>query len=202
MEHKRQMQAKLARMEIVSKLYLRQYTVRQIREEVMKRLDLKTYSTFTVQQDIKTILKELQEQRLDNAEYAVQAEVERIDATCRELWQEWEKSKQNYTKSMKKRKGIPSFGDGGGKARTTSIETQDTEVIKFGDVSYIAEIRQQQMEKRKLLGLYAPIKQEMNLKNGVAAMSREELLAELDRLESAETKTTDKGQNNKEGGNV
>lgn len=194
MEHKKQKQAQLARMEIVSQLYLRQYTVRQIRDEVMKRLNLQTYSTSTVQKDIKTILKELQEQRLDNTEYAVQAELERIDATCRELWQEWEKSKQNYTKSMKKRKGIPSFADGGGKARTTSIETQDTEVIQFGDVAYIAEIRQQQVERRKLLGLYAPSKQEVNVKSGVAAMSRDEILEELSRLEAANDSSGHKKQ--------
>ncbi len=71
MQNQRQRQAKIARLEIVSQMYLRQFTVRQIRAEVMRRLDLKTYSTATVQSDIKTILEELQRQRLDNAEYAL-----------------------------------------------------------------------------------------------------------------------------------
>lgn len=72
MQTQRRNQAKLARLEIVSQMFLRQYTVRQIRAEVMKRLNLSTYSTATVQNDIKTVLEELQQQRLDNAEYALQ----------------------------------------------------------------------------------------------------------------------------------
>lgn len=97
MQTQRRNQAKLARLEIVSQMFLRQYTVRQIRAEVMKRLNLSTYSTATVQNDIKTVLEELQQQRLDNAEYALQLELERIDETCRELWAQWEKSKRTMS---------------------------------------------------------------------------------------------------------
>lgn len=186
MQQQRRNQAKIARLEIVSQMYLRQYSVRQIRAEVMKRLDLKTYSTATVQSDIKTILEELQEQRLDNAEYALQLEIERINHTCQELWDQWEKSKESYVKTMKKRKGVPQFGDEGGKTKTTQIETRETTVVGLGDVRYISEIRAQLQELRKLLGLYAPEKKEVSGELGFAA-----LLMESGMLDDAEANSTE-----------
>lgn len=186
MQTQRRNQAKLARLEIVSQMFLRQYTVRQIRAEVMKRLNLSTYSTATVQNDIKTVLEELQQQRLDNAEYALQLELERIDETCRELWAQWEKSKEDYVRTMKKRKGVPQFGDEGGKSKTTQIETRESTVIGLGNVSYISEIRAQLQERRKLLGLYAPEKKEVS-----GELSFANLLMESGMLDEAEENSTE-----------
>lgn len=186
MQTQRRNQAKLARLEIVSQMFLRQYTVRQIRAEVMKRLNLSTYSTATVQNDIKTVLEELQQQRLDNAEYALQLELERIDETCRELWAQWEKSKEDYVRTMKKRKGVPQFGDEGGKSKATQIETRESTVIGLGNVSYISEIRAQLQERRKLLGLYAPEKKEVS-----GELSFANLLMESGMLDEAEANSTE-----------
>ena len=187
MQNQRRNQLKIARLEIVSKMYLRQHSVRQIRDEVMKRLNLKTYSTATVQSDIKTILEELQQQRLDNTEYALQLELERIDETCRELWDQWEKSKEDYVKTMKKRKGVPQFGDaGGGGSKTTQIENRESTVIGFGNVAYISEIRQQLQERRKLLGLYAPEKKVV-----AGELSFANLLMESGMLDDAEAHSTE-----------
>lgn len=185
MQNQRQRQAKIARLEIVSQMFLRQHTVRQIRAEVMKRLDLKTYSTATVQSDIKTVLEELQQQRLDNAEYALQLELERIDETCRELWAQWEKSKEDYVRTMKKRKGVPQFGNEGGKSKTTQIETRESNVVGLGNVAYISEIRAQLQERRKLLGLYAPDKKEVS-----GELSFANLLMESGMLDEAEASST------------
>lgn len=186
MQTQRRNQAKIARLEIVSQMFLRQHTVRQIRAEVMKRLNLSTYSTATVQSDIKTVLEELQQQRLDNAEYALQLELERIDETCRELWAQWEKSKEDYVRTMKKRKGVPQFGDEGGKSKTTQIETRESTVIGLGNVAYISEIRAQLQERRKLLGLYAPEKKEVS-----GELSFANLLMESGMLDDAEANSTE-----------
>lgn len=186
MQYQRRRQAKIARLEIVSKMFLRQYTVRQIRAEVMKRLNLKTYSTSTVQSDLKTVLEELQEQRLDNSEYALQLELERIDETCRELWAQWEKSKEDYVRTMRKRKGVPQFGDEGGKSRTTQIETSESNVVGLGNVAYIAEIRAQLQERRRLLGLYPPDKKEVS-----GELSFANLLMESGMLDEAEAGSTE-----------
>lgn len=188
MQTQRRNQAKLARLEIVSQLYLRQYSVRQIRAEVMKRLNLQSYAIGSVQNDIKTILEELQQQRLDNAEYALQLELERIDETCRELWSQWEKSKEDYKRTVKKRKGVPQFGIGDevGKSKTVSIETKEQDIVGLGNVAYISEIRQQLQERRKLLGLYAPEKKEV-----AGEISFANLLMESGMLDEAEANSTE-----------
>lgn len=186
MQNQRRSQAKMARLEIVAQMFLRQHTVRQIRAEVMKRLNLSTYSTATVQNDIRTVLEELQQQRLDNAEYALQLELERIDETCRELWTQWEKSKEDHVRIMKKRKGVPQFGDEGGKSKTTQIENRESKFVGFGNVAYISEIRAQLQERRKLLGLYAPEKKELS-----GELSFANLLMESGMLDEAEASSTE-----------
>ena len=182
-------QRRLARLEIVAKLYLRGNSIRKIREEVMRRLDLKTYSTQTVHADIKLLLQEWHESRLENVNDALQLELTRIDETVCELWEQWEKSKQDYTKTVRKRKGKPERNQQGNgqqqqqpdRIRTVSTEENITDVLGLGNPAYIAEIRQQLAERRKLLGLYSAEKRE--IKTISDEISREELQKELRRLE-------------------
>lgn len=157
-QNRQRRQIKLSRLEIVAELYKRGNSVRKIQSEVMKRLDLNSYSTKTVHDDIQTLLKEWRENRLENIDYALQLELERIDDTVRELWVQWEKSKQDYTKTSNKRKGAPVRDKNTGETpiKTYQQEQTATEIVGLGDTSYIAEIRQQLVERRKLLGLYAP----------------------------------------------
>ena len=107
-QHTHQNKIKEARLEIVAQMYKRGSTIRAIRAEVMRRLDLKTYSTQTVHKDVQTLLKEWRESRLGNMDDALQLELARIDDTVRELWEQWEKSKEDYTKTQRKRKGAPA----------------------------------------------------------------------------------------------
>lgn len=161
LSQKERRQIKEARMEIVASLYKRGHSYRDIRSEVMKRLNLETYSTKTVHSDVHTLLNEWRENRLDNVDFALQLELERIDETVKELWEQWEKSKSDYTKTSSKRKGAPA--DSSGALRTVQKEETETEVIRLGDTSFITEIRQQLMERRKLLGLYAPEQKELTV---------------------------------------
>lgn len=161
LSQKERRQIKEARMEIVASLYKRGHSYRDIRSEVMKRLNLETYSTKTVHSDVHTLLNEWRENRLDNVDFALQLELERIDETVKELWEQWEKSKSDYTKTSSKRKGAPA--DSSGALRTVQKEETETEVIRLGDTSFISEIRQQLMERRKLLGLYAPEQKELTV---------------------------------------
>ncbi len=173
MANRRRQQAKLARLEIVSEMYLRQNTVRQIRAEVMKRLGLATYSIATVQKDIKEVLKELQETRLDNMEYALQLELERIDDACRELWEQYNRSKEDRKEKTTERKGVPTFGSDSAATKTTEVKQKERDILGLGDPRYIAEIREQLKERRKLLGLYAPEKKEVSGEMSFAAMLME-----------------------------
>jgi len=138
----------------------------------MLRLNLKTYSLDTVHSDTQSLLKEWREARVESTDLAVQLELERIDASIRELWAEWDRSKQNYTKKSEKSKGQPraqrSAGDNmdGSHIVITGKEKTEVEVICLGDVSYLSEIRQQLVERRKLLGLYAPEKRDVTVNDG------------------------------------
>ena len=182
-QQKKRNQEKTARMEIVSKLYKRGYSCRQIREEVMKRLALDSYSLGTVQKDIKTLLEEWRENRIEDMDAALQLELERIDDTCRELWAQWEKSKEDYNKTTNTRKGAPSRNKETGESsvKTYSIEERTATVQGLGNPQYIAEIRQQLMERRKLLGLYAPEKKDITGDLSFAA-----LLVESGMIDEAE----------------
>ena len=181
----RQRQKKLARLEIVATLYKRGYSIRKIQSEVMKRLDLKTYSVATVHSDIKSLLEEWRENRIEDMDAALQLELERIDDTVRELWEQWEKSKTDYTKTARKQKGSPTRDEQTGQTsiRTYQTERTDTEVIRLGDPSYISEIRMQLAERRKLLGLYAPEKKDIQ-----GGMSFASFLIESVMLDEAEQK--------------
>ena len=189
-QDKKQNQCKLARLEIVAQLYKRGYSIRAIRAEVMRRLDLATYSTQTVHRDVQTLLKEWRDSRLEDMDDALQLELTRIDDTVRELWEQWEKSKEDYTKTQRKRKGAPArnanqdnnSGEGG--IRTFSVEEHTQEVIGLGNPAYISEIRQQLAERRKLLGLYAPEKRDIQ-----GGMSFSAFLMESGMIDEAEQET-------------
>lgn len=183
-QQQRRNQFKAARLEIVSQLYKRGYSIRAIRAEVMRRLDLATYSTQTVHKDIQTLLKEWRESRLEDMDDALQLELTRIDETVRELWEQWEKSKEDYTRTQRKRKGAPSQRsneDGEGGIRTFSVEENTQQIIMLGNPAYIAEIRQQLAERRKLLGLYAPEKRDIQ-----GGMSFSAFLMESGMIDEAE----------------
>jgi hypothetical protein len=164
-QQKKREQLKIARLEIVARLYKRGYSLRKIRDEVLRRLDIASYSLQTVHRDVHSLLEEWRESRIDDTDQAIQLELERIDDTVRELWEQWEKSKQDYTKTSSKRKGAPVTDKKKKEARmrTYQKEETETEVIRLGDASYIAEIRAQLIERRKLLGLYAPEKKDVAL---------------------------------------
>ena len=154
-QEKKRNQLKQARLEIVAG---------KIQSEVVKRLELSSYSLATVHKDVQTLLDEWRENRIEDMDAALTLELERIDETCRELWEQWEKSKTDYNKTQRKQKGSPARDNETGQTsiRTYQTERTETEVIMLGDPSYIAEIRKQLEERRKLLGLYAPEKKDIN----------------------------------------
>lgn len=179
---------KEARLEIVAQFYKRGYSIRAIRTEVMRRLGLATYSTQTVHKDVQTLLKEWRESRLEDMDDALQLELTRIDDTVRELWEQWEKSKEDYTKTQRKRKGTPNYNgednnneERNSGIRTFSVEEKTQQVIMLGNPAYIAEIRQQLAERRKLLGLYAPEKRDIQ-----GGMSFSAFLMESGMIDEAE----------------
>lgn len=192
-QQKKRRQVKLSRLDIVAELYKRGNSVRKIKAEVMKRLGLGSYSTKTVHSDIQTLLKEWRDSRLEDMDLALQLELERIDEAVRDLWEQWEKSKTDYTKTTSKRKGAPvnDKKTGSSTIKTFQKEETEAEVIRLGDPSYIAEIRQQLAERRKLLGLYAPDKREITGKDGKDLMTDPIMIEIIDSRDKVDAKDTD-----------
>ena len=146
-----------ARLEILAPLYKKCWSQRAMMREVQRVLGLKTYALDTCQNDIKRLVKQWRESNNLNIQEYVDVELERIDTAVRELWEQWERSKDAVTESAESRKGTPVASDSG-EAQISITESSQTKKKKerLGDVSYIAEIRAQLVERRKLLGLYAP----------------------------------------------
>lgn len=184
-QDRRKQQIRQARLEIVSELYKRGYSLRKITAEVKRRLNIPKLAVSTTYNDVQTLLKEWRESRIENIDQALQLELERIDDTTAELWEQWDKSKEEAQKTTTTRSGrIKGKGNAG--IETDAVSESRTKVGGLGNPAYIAEIRQQLIERRKLLGLYAPearqVKSEVTVHRPPCEMTTEELEAELKAL--------------------
>ena len=184
-QDRRKQQIRQARLEIVSELYKRGCSLRKITEEVKRRLNIPKLAVSTTYNDVQTLLKEWRESRIENIDQALQLELERIDDTTAELWGQWDKSKTETQKTTTTRSGrIKGKGNAG--IETDAVSESRTKVGGLGNPAYIAEIRQQLIERRKLLGLYAPearqVKSEVTVHRPPCEMTTEELEAELKAL--------------------
>ncbi len=184
-QDRRKQQIRQARLEIVSELYKRGYSLRKITAEVKRRLNIPKLAVSTTYNDVQTLLKEWRESRIENIDQALQLELERIDDTTAELWEQWDKSKTETQKTTTTRSGrIKGKGNAG--IETDAVSESRTKVGGLGNPAYIAEIRQQLIERRKLLGLYAPearqVKSEVTVHRPPCEMTTEELEAELKAL--------------------
>ena len=105
---------KEARLVIVSELYSKGKSFREIRSEVIRRLDLGSYSLKTVHDDIETLLKQWRSERLDKTDQAVTLFLERNRQHYEEARLEWDRSRKDRYRTDTKRKGVP-IGKKGGK---------------------------------------------------------------------------------------
>lgn len=194
---RRRNHVKEGRMVIVADLYKRGWSIRRIADEVKARTNT-TCSTRTIWNDIQDLLKEWQAARIQDTDARLQLELERIDDCVAELWEQWDKSKEDWTREHNRRIGVPvpvTTANGQPDGQQTEIQTVKREnltenMIGLGNPAYIAEIRQQLAERRKLLGLYAATKTEVTGKDGTPLvpaqqMSEEEILKEIDRIRAS-----------------
>ncbi len=182
---------KQGRMVIVAELYKRGWSIARIADEVRKRLGT-TCSTRTIWNDIQSLLKEWRATRVADIEECKQLELERIDDCVAELWTQWDRSKEDWKRNQQKRIGVPTgTADGDKNVTIQTIRREETTEDKFGmgNPAYITEIRQQLMERRKILGLYAATKTEVMGRNGepilLHQMSDEEIKQEIERIHNS-----------------
>lgn len=173
-------QIREARLQIVSELRLQGKSVRQIADAVTARLQLKKkVSTGTIHSDLKLLLQQWREDNNQNTEEWVQLEVARVDMLIAELYEAWEKSKKDYerTRASQERNQIEVIQNEGenkgGQPKRVTLpanrlkQSQSREqVINYGNVGYISEIRKLLEYRAKLLGLYAPDRKEVTGANG------------------------------------
>lgn len=191
---------KEGRMVIVADLYKRGWSIKRIAEEVRTRMNT-TCSTRTIWNDIQSLLEEWRATRIHDTDQRLQLELERIDDCVAELWEQWDKSKEDWVREHNKRVGVPitteGNGNGNGEGATEIVtvkrENMTENVVGLGNPAYMAEIRQQLAERRKLLGLYAATKTEVTGKDGTALipaqqMSEEEIMREIERIKESRAK--------------
>lgn len=191
---------KEGRKEIEAPLYKRGWSIAKIAEEVCRRLNT-TCSTRTVWNDINELLEEWRSARISDVDQRLQLELERIDDAVAELWEQWDKSKEDWIREHNKRIGVPvpvNDGQQQQNGENTEIVTVKREnltenVVGLGNPAYIAEIRQQLTERRKLLGLYAATKTEVTGKDGsplipAERMTEQEIQEEIERIRAARSK--------------
>lgn len=144
-------------------------TYRVIREEVMARLSLPTYSLDTVKKDFDSLLQEWKEERLDNVEDYINLELAQIEHTIQEAWDAWERSKSPKTKSkmLGTTNGKNSEKGDDNAVNPTKLERIQEEHNECGDPRYLEAIHRECKERRKLLGLYAPDKQDISCSEGI-----------------------------------
>lgn len=165
-QYRKRRQIREARLEIVAKYYRRGLTYRKIAAKVIEELG-GTCAFRTVKTDVDFLVKEWRESELVDIDAAKTLQLSKIDERNQELWEQWEKSKTDYSRRIKKRKGAPQRNENGtensSQIRTYSIEETETEFVNLGDVSYLSEIRQNEAERCKILGLYAAEKSEVKM---------------------------------------
>lgn len=161
----------------MSELRLQGKSVRQIADAVTARLQLKKkVSTGTIHSDLKMLLQQWREDNNQNTEEWVQLEVARVDMLIAELYEAWEKSKKDYERtraSQERRQMEITDKEANTKPKATKYpasflkQSQSREqVINYGNVGYISEIRKLLEYRAKLLGLYAPDRKELTGANG------------------------------------
>ena len=112
----------------------------------------------------------------------MQLEVARVDMLIAELYEAWAKSKQDYerTRASQERRQMEITAKEEGEGKDKSLPTTKTkhpasflkqsqsreQVINYGNVGYISEIRKLLEYRAKLLGLYAPDRKEVTGANG------------------------------------
>lgn len=159
--NKKSKQARELRLALVAKYYRRGFTFRQIQEAVMRDLSVSTYSLSTIKKDVDMLLNESRAARITDMDIAIQAELDRIAEQERELWEAWDKSKTDLL--IKRQKQKLSSIEGGNKKESEETRIEE---VNFGDARYQAEITKLGQERRKLLGLYAAVKNEITGKDG------------------------------------
>lgn len=147
---------------IVAEYYIKGYSLRYIAQIIAQKVG-NGYSVNhnTVSNDINALLKEWRETRVQDIDSLKVLELEKLDKLERTYWEAWEKSIEDYKKKTVKAKGKASDG-----AKPDYKEMTETEMIAYGNPSYLQGIERCIDKRCKILGIDAPLKHEHGGKEG------------------------------------
>lgn len=143
-------------LEVITSLYLRGNTQQSIAEKI-------GVSREQIKYDLQTVQKRWQEKTTINLDAAKQKELTRIDELEREYWQAWEDSKGEKTKQRQESDGKK---DRDGKPNVTKAIMEKDQML--GNPAFLTGVQWCISERCKLLGIYAPARQEHTGKDGGA----------------------------------
>ena len=142
----------------ISDLLLMSHTQREIRTIINDEggMDL---SLTTIRNDIESIKNDWRSKTIDNYDELMNRELDRIDSTEREAWRAWRSSCGDNEREIVEQVA-KEIEDAGGDtelviAKITKIVDKNKGV---GDPRFFDKIISLQIERRKLVGLYAPTK--------------------------------------------
>lgn len=142
----------------ISDLLLMSHTQREIRTIINGEggMDL---SLTTIRNDIESIKNDWRSKTIDNYDELMNRELDRIDSTEREAWRAWRRSCGDNEREIVEQVA-KEIEDAGGDtelviAKITKIVDKNKGV---GDPRFFDKIISLQIERRKLVGLYAPTK--------------------------------------------
>lgn len=148
----------------IAGMYLKGKTQTEIGQEV-------GLSQPQVSYDLADIQRRWREDTTINIDEAKQRELSRIDELERTYWQAWEKSCNERTKTSTEKVS----GDNG----RAKASVQKEEML--GNPAFLAGVMSCIQERGKILGIYAPVKQE-NANTLIIDDPRDELLSRIGRL--------------------
>lgn len=148
--------AQTARRNTLAEYLFQKYSIDKARELTQLKLELKTYSRSTAYLDYEALLEEWQKKRVGDMEGMIGAEIAEIEYTQSRLWQRI--NERNGKRKKITTKGRPDGDAGKIKPLSGKMEDADDDT----EIRYIHEINELAKERRKLLGLYAAEKREIN----------------------------------------
>lgn len=142
----------------ITSLYLKGYSCRYIASELCKEVGEDKYISYrTVNNDIRSLLKEWEKDRIDDINHLKLIELEKINKLERTYWEAWEKSVTDYQRTNKKIKAKAGKQDNS-KPSPSEQEIATTDMISMGNPSYLSGIERCIQMRCKILGIEAPQK--------------------------------------------
>src|SRR5690606_26388391 len=146
----------------IAEMYLKGYSCRAIAFHLCNSVNDDKYLSFkSVSNEINKLLKEWHDDRIEDIHKQKTIELEKLNKLERTYWMAWEKSIEDYEKKAKKVKGLIGTDKDGVPLKPSEQELQSTNMISFGNPSYLAGIERCIDRRCKILGIDAPQKHDI-----------------------------------------